>query len=105
MLWILGGLVGGNPRYVMSPNCLHAIRHVVPGFPCSRVVAEKLCPQIGGNATSEANKQVEWDDWNVRPLSQSMIHHAGVVGAGVLLDIRKVFARQDVTGGCSCSLP
>jgi hypothetical protein len=58
------------------------------GFPCPRVVAETLCPQVWSKG-AEINTEVVCD-WNARPLTQNMILRAGGIGVGVLLDIRKV---------------
>mmetsp|Transcript_147507 Transcript_147507/g.257921 ORF Transcript_147507/g.257921 Transcript_147507/m.257921 type:complete len:315 (-) Transcript_147507:116-1060(-) len=57
------------------------------GFPCPRIVAETLCPQVWCKGAEISSQPV--CDWNLRPLTQNMILRAGGIGVGVLLDIRK----------------
>eukprot|EP01011_Urceolus_sp_BLP5_P002330 TRINITY_DN2826_c0_g1_i1.p1 TRINITY_DN2826_c0_g1~~TRINITY_DN2826_c0_g1_i1.p1 ORF type:complete len:244 (+),score=62.69 TRINITY_DN2826_c0_g1_i1:54-734(+) len=56
------------------------------GFPCPRNVAERLCPQ---GWSKQDDQSCATPNWGLRPLTQDMIHRAGNVGVGSLLEIRK----------------
>eukprot|EP00992_Anisonema_acinus_P015031 TRINITY_DN9577_c0_g1_i1.p1 TRINITY_DN9577_c0_g1~~TRINITY_DN9577_c0_g1_i1.p1 ORF type:complete len:424 (+),score=64.65 TRINITY_DN9577_c0_g1_i1:50-1321(+) len=59
------------------------------GLPLPRTVAEALCPQWRESAATAPVAGAAPSDWRRRPLTAAMLAHAGAIGAGLLLEVRK----------------